>query len=60
MYELCIRNSNDDKGTKYKMTDLTDKEIISQLEGRIKELEANLYQNAQAAFNVVKYFANKK
>jgi len=39
--------------------DLTQSEIIKQLESRIKELEENLYQNVQSSFNVVKYFFNK-
>ena len=42
------------------MTDLTKDEIIKQLEAQIKELEANLDRNAQSAFSVIKYFANKK
>jgi len=41
------------------MTDLTETEIISQLEARIKELEDIALINAQSSFNVVKYFSNK-
>jgi hypothetical protein len=41
------------------MPDLTEKEIISQLKLRIKELEDISLRNAQSSFNVVKYLAKQ-
>lgn len=41
------------------MSNLTEKEIISQLESRIKELEDISLRNAQSSFNVVKYFTKQ-
>jgi hypothetical protein len=41
------------------MPDLTQSEVIQQLQARIKELEDIALRNAQSSFNVVKYFSNK-
>ena len=41
------------------MTMMTDKEIIKQLEARIKELELSLNELADSAYNVIKYMEKK-